>query len=495
MRDADPRVFIEPSILAKKNFWIWIALIALLAFALRSYDISNRPFHNDEAVNFFFIQQTEAKGYFPYSHQNYHGPSYFYLTKVFTDIFGFSDYSMRFSAILCGMLLIPLLLIKRREEGDLSIILASLFTAISSSLVFYSRYAIHESLFLLVSSSLAFLLFEWTINKNVKAIFLGAISLALLVATKETFIISLFCLGLAYLSLGNIVGHLKLFVKHRHLIFAALSISIVMIVAFFTGGFKWFDGLYEMVLAVPQWVGRNDADYGHHKPFWYYSKIILAAEPQLLFSLICPLLLLIVYDLKFIRELRTREALWIRFVSVWGFSGWLVYSFVKYKTPWLIINFTFPLTIASAWWLALFIRKAKKFFKTGMLFIIVALVLGGWSTFYYVFEKPYGPGNPYSYVHTNPGFLEMMDLIKEYRSKYPSAKILVAQTGYWPFPYYIREDANNVAYIGTKEPERFADEYDVIILDHTVKWDPAGFAKRYFRTSDVGEAHIFFKRR
>ena len=495
MREEDPRILVEPSLLAKNNFWLSVFIILLCAFLVRSFDIDNRPLHNDEGVNFFFIEQVEHKGYYPYSHENYHGPSYFYLTKSFVDLFGVSDFSLRFSAIFCGLLLVALALTKRRDEGDLYVILALLFLAASSSSVFYSRYAIHETLFLLSGAALGFCLFEWGVNKSKKAIYLGALSLAVLIATKETFIITIFCLGLAYLSLGNLPKRLTAFWDDRAHIFAALALVVIIIIAFFTGGFKWFDGLREMFLAVPQWLNRNEADYGHHKPFWYYTEMILSTEPQVLLAIISPLLFLIVYDIKFIKELATKEALWIRFLSVWGFSAWTVYSFVKYKTPWLVINITLPFSLASAWWLALMFRKARKFNLTAIIFSLLTVSLGSLGTYYYVFEKPYGPGNPFSYVHTGPGFLEMMDLIEDYRSKHKDSRVLIGQTGYWPMPYYVRDYVDKVAYLRTDEPAKHTSEYDIIIVDHTVDWSHPEYAKRYFRASDVGEIHVYLRRR
>ncbi|MEZ4753415.1 MAG: hypothetical protein R3A13_03785 [Bdellovibrionota bacterium] len=390
--------------------------------------------------------------------------------------------------------MLALVLAKIRSEGFTFVILACGMLAISSSLVFYSRYAIHEMLFSLSGAALAFCLYDWAVNRSKLTIYLGGISLAILIATKETFIITLFCLGLAYLSLGKPKQRFKLFWEDRAHIAAALGITVVLIVAFFTGGFKWFEGIREMFLAVPQWLNRNEADYGHHKPFIYYIGMMLKAEPQLVVALILPLFFLLVKDLKFLKELRTKEALWIRFLNVWGFSALLVYSFVKYKTPWLIVNITFPLTLVSAWWLALLLRSPGKFQLLGKGLLILALIFGSWGTYKYVFEKPYGPGNPYSYVHTSPGFLEMLALIENYREKNPDSRILVGQTGYWPLPYYIRSYADKAAYLHTREPEKYVAEYDIIIVDHTVKWDHPDYAKRYFRLSDVGEAFIYLRR-
>ncbi|MCB0340148.1 MAG: hypothetical protein KDD53_11115, partial [Bdellovibrionales bacterium] len=54
--------------------------IGYLAYVLRTYEIGLRPLHNDEGVNFYFLQEIGRLGYYPYSHENYHGPLYFYFT-------------------------------------------------------------------------------------------------------------------------------------------------------------------------------------------------------------------------------------------------------------------------------------------------------------------------------------------------------------------------------------------------------------------------------
>ena len=66
----------------------------------------------------------------------------------------------------------------------------------------------------------------------------------------------------------------------------ALVLTSFLTVLSFSGGFRWPGGLREMLLAVPQWVSRNESDVGHHKPFWYYGKMFYEQEPTILLVLV-----------------------------------------------------------------------------------------------------------------------------------------------------------------------------------------------------------------
>jgi len=194
-------------------FWIPFTLIVIAAAAARVLEIDLRPFHNDEAVNHFFIKGMEKTGFYKYSHENYHGPTFFYLTYIFVQFFGESELAFRGSAILMGMLLFAPLIPLRKTEGNSFVLLAAALMAISGTLVFYSRYAIHETMFLFATWWLAVSIYLWWRTSKSVHLYTAGVSLAILVATKETFIISLFCLFFATLTLGDYRKKAAEFVK------------------------------------------------------------------------------------------------------------------------------------------------------------------------------------------------------------------------------------------------------------------------------------------
>ena len=121
-------------------FWV----ILILAALLRVTQLDVRPFHHDEGVNNHFINELFDRGYYPYSHENYHGPLYFYLLGASVTFFGDSEAAFRLTSVVTGLVLVAIPFFYRRRLGERVALLSSLFLALSTSMIFYSRYAIHE---------------------------------------------------------------------------------------------------------------------------------------------------------------------------------------------------------------------------------------------------------------------------------------------------------------------------------------------------------------
>ncbi len=606
------------------------AVVILFAVVLRWYDLAARPLHNDEGVNHYFLQETARLGYYPYSHENYHGPLYFYLTFAIFNLTEDSERGLRASAGIVGVLTILLLLALRKSEGDGFVLLSAFVVAVSSSLLYYSRYAIHETLFIFSALLFAVSFLRCVKSREPRWIYGLGVALALLISTKETFSISLFCLFFSML--GYFVAHdlgTRRWPKPQVLIrdygahvCAALMLAVFLVFVTFTGGFRWGDGLYEMVIAVKQWIGRNTSDTGHFKPFFYYFWVMLQTEPHLIVPLLFPFVAILFSPRRCWTFFLSDGAAFYRFVTVWYVFSFAVYSYVRYKTPWLVINLTLPgslalvrltqhlwrgeldhlkfpvalsaavLTIGVApyWeevkralvpqdperfihelrkaasivtiglastaflsWLVLYCWERKfahyvfiagaaisvcalyPFFQgeisedfkmflglcgnvmliSGLFFLFLRWMGGGraskvlacgWcmaivgSLCYrgalYCYTHSFGDGNPFSYVHTAAGMVEMVNDIHEYRVKHPNARILIAVNGYWPLPFYLRKEAASLGYLTTNDPEQYANEYDILILEKEIKWSPPTnkWSKHYYRLSDVEETYTFFKR-
>lgn len=487
--------------LRRPFFELLFVLAIVIGIGFRVFEIDNRPLHSDEGVNFNFLEETARQGYYPYSHENYHGPLYFYLTIAVVKIVNAigvtpkdSELALRGSAILAGfgLLLLPLLL--RKREGNTVTVITALLMVLSSSLIFHSRYAIHEMLFGFGGTLLALSVFFWLTTKARWPIYVGALALAILITTKETFIITLACVGGAGLVIVSPREVFKKFKTDWSDISLALAIIAVLIAITFTGGFQWAGGLREMFLAVPQWVGRNESDYGHHKPFLYYANVLLETEPQVYL----PFILLALMALCFWRELKVE---WRKgrldyplFTFVWGSLSLLVYSYVKYKTPWLVINITIPLTLCSGWLLAELVSPRRGIPVVGVAILLLVLAVSAYTAKRYVFEFPFGARNPYSYVHTSQGMMDFVNELKVYeRNLGREPRVTIAADAYWPLPYYFR-GRTQVGYQEINNPDELAAQQDILVIDHRKVWDaPPGWVSKYYRLSDVSECHAYFK--
>jgi uncharacterized protein (TIGR03663 family) len=489
-----------------------------MAVWLRVRQIELRPLHNDEGVNYHFLEGIRHNGFFRYSHENYHGPSYFYLSALCTAALGQGELGLRSSAVLAGVATLLLLLALRRSEGDYFVLTAALLCALSSSMVFYSRYAIHETLFVFAGACLALGLYLWLRTEASRYLYAAGLALGVLVATKETFIITLFCIALALLAGFGPRALIHKCARGWQALLQAGLIAAVVIALLFSGGLHWSGGLREMFLAVPQWIGRNRSDVGHFKPFWYYADILLGpqlrmalaqlvhldssaaakvvegAESQLWLALAIPLTYFVSTPLECARRAWGQSNAFMRFCGVWALCAFVVYSLVSYKTPWLAISITLPVTLFLAAWIARLAQNPSVERWVGGLCVVVALALGARNVWKYNFDIPYGRGNPYSYVHTDRGLLRLVRDIEGYRELHPGAKVLVGVSGYWPLPYYLRKLSGDVGYLHTREPESQASNYQIQILDPDLAWKNPRWSGKYYRLSEVQESETYFLR-
>ena len=130
--------------MSARQRWISIFILAL-AFALRIAALDMRPAHFDEGVNGSFIDGMRTEGCYRYDPANYHGPLHFYTLFAGQQLFGRSLWVMRMPTVLTGTALIGLMLAFHRFFAWRMVWISALAAAISPAMVFYSRYAIHET--------------------------------------------------------------------------------------------------------------------------------------------------------------------------------------------------------------------------------------------------------------------------------------------------------------------------------------------------------------
>ena len=489
---------------------ILLLMLLAAAIALRVYDISARPFHSDEGVNFGFLNDIATKGYYPYSHANYHGPLFFYLAYAFHSLFGDSELALRgtsiFASVLCLLALLPLCSVLSRRF----VVIAWLLLAVSASQVFHSRYFIHEMLLVAGTASAAVGVLTWMLTHRASSFLWIAIGLTVVVTTKETWIISAATVGAAALSISRPRADFSALLSQRSELVLTLLAAYLLSLAVYSACFTWFGGIVEAGLAIPQWLGRGVGDQGHFKPFLYYlGTVILKSEPWLLLAPLCAAgcELFRAMTVSFGEYLRPERPIdrACRFFLVWSVLAALVYSLVPYKTPWLVINLTFPLLLLTA----LLLDKLWSLLPAASIITISLLLVGSvgstaalnYSTVPIVLSEesklhptPYGRDNPFSYVHTSAGMREFIDELERYFRVAPDAKVLIAVNAYWPLPYYLRAHRTQLAYLQTDDLSLWSASYDVLVAERPVVWFDTAYVMKEYRFSDVEEARVFFRR-
>jgi predicted membrane-bound mannosyltransferase len=141
----------------QRNDLIWLlscGAITALATFLRFYWLGLKPFHHDEGVNGFFLTTLFRDGVYKYDPANYHGPTLYYITLAFAEVFGLETIPIRWSVAIWGVLIVVLAFYLRNYIGRVGALSAAAFLAISPGMVYISRYFIHEIFFVFLGLGL-----------------------------------------------------------------------------------------------------------------------------------------------------------------------------------------------------------------------------------------------------------------------------------------------------------------------------------------------------
>ncbi|MGH9767624.1 MAG: flippase activity-associated protein Agl23 [Blastocatellia bacterium] len=459
-------------------------LAVIVAVWIRFAQIGVKPFHHDEGVNAYFLLNLAEHGEYKYDPTNYHGPTLYYLARLAMLVFGKTDLALRFTPALFGVLTVLMVWLLRNHLGSIGTPVAAFLVALSPGLVYFSRDFIHEMSFGCFSLGVVVGAWRYAESKNFIWLALMAISAGLLVATKETAIITAAVLIIAAISaaIWDIARRLIMRREFTPVAFArefmrdcagaapaldhALAAVIILVfihIFFYSSLFTYWQGVPGFFKSIWHWTTeRSNRD--HIKDFWYYFGILFKLElPLLIGSLLAGI---------FVALRGTR--FWL-FVAAWTLGLALAYSIIGYKTPWLMISFLIPMAILSGY-AAERIYRILPMMSLRMswvaVMIIVLIICGGLAR-HVNFEKHDDNGNssgyfapvgerlklkPYTdglygyvYAQTDRDIFNLVEAVKNEADKLPSRNrtgIYVASPDYWPLPWYLR-DYDQTAYSGS----------------------------------------------
>src|SRR5262245_23246673 len=164
--------------------WRTLAVLLLVAAALRIPMLDQRPMHADEAV-----QADRFLAASPYDPHEYHGPVLRWLTWIPAD--RVNESTLRLVPAMVGILLALSPLLFLQYVGPGAAVWAAVLCAVSPGMVYYSRDYIPEVLLALWTALflLAVLRRSW---------FFAGVAATLMVATKETAVVALAAAALAW---------------------------------------------------------------------------------------------------------------------------------------------------------------------------------------------------------------------------------------------------------------------------------------------------------
>ncbi|MCX6894031.1 MAG: TIGR03663 family protein [Verrucomicrobia bacterium] len=409
--------------------------LALLALAARLPRLGERPMHTDEAVNAYITGQLLAGETYRYDNEDRHGPALYALALPLARLAGahnlaaLNENTVRHGPVIVGALTILLFAFAANETGLLAALVAALLWAFAPLPLFYSRYFIHETLFVAATFGLLLSGWRWLNAGSAVAAALAGLCAALMLACKETAVLNFAAAAVALLWWRIEAGKdsdRKPFCW-RCLALAATAFLIPLVLLYTWGGQNW-SGLADLFRAGSYAVARAGGE-GHAKPAWYYLQLLAHGwfGPSFLALAL----------LGGVRAAKNPGAM--RLTLVFGITLLAIYSAIPYKTPWLALNFWLPLALLAGVGAAEIWRRAKTPAARGVVVLgaVALLGLGMHDTRRWCFQLPGDERNPYAYAHTGEDIVRLPERLQQIAK--PNSLIAVVAADAWPLPWYLRK--------------------------------------------------------
>ncbi len=461
-------------------FWLLFSGVIVAALFLRCGDLSFRPLHNDEAINAFKLRKLWSEGEYRYDPHEYHGPTLYYLSlPVLAVAARFQaaqpdEVSMRSVPLAFGVLLILVPLIAVGGLGRSGILFAGLLTAVSPAFVYFSRYYIHELLLVFFSAVFLAGLWRYRIRPGAGWAAMTGAALALMYATKETFVFTLGATacglmlsvlgprggeitatnaaetrpGGALTSLGNLLrGVARTPWSHVLLL---LGVASVVALLFFTSFFSNPGGALDALKTYLVWFQRAGGATPHVHPwYFYFQRLVWFRYPGgpvwseleiLVFAMVG-----MVAGWRGGVATATRGEV-ARFLTGFSLSLAAVYAVLPYKTPWCLLGFHHGLILLAGLGLGVLWEHARGLASRAT---IAFVVLG--SVVHLGLESRRASGefaadfrNPHVYGHTSQDIFNLLEQVRDLAAVHAEGRsmpieVVAPDDNYWPLPWYLRD--------------------------------------------------------
>lgn len=423
-----------------------------IASLIRFWDIGLRPFHSDEGVNSFFLLNLFNRNYYHYDPSNYHGPFLYYIGLIPFYVFGLTDFAFRCMPALFGIMVVALLYPLRRRLGSMGLLTSGLLIAFSPATSFFSRDTIHEIYLIFFSLAIVVAFFLYSETRKSRYIYFAAASIAFVITIKETYILTF---AVYALSLAIAYGYEMVFLsqgarfqygkdvltafandcrKNKYALGISVGLFLLINFLFYSSFLTYYGGIKGILTTLKIWTKTGTHSGGHAKPFFYYVKLFYKFE--------LPILTLGIAG--FYSAFRRGNKFTV-FAASWAIITYCVYSFIPYKTPWLILNILLPFSLVGGIFVnTLFERIIKRWHYATFYFIYVGIF--GFSCYQSIllnFVNYDDERYELVYVQTKRDIYNLLDRLKSLASRCgENMTINIVSREYWPLPWYLREYKN-----------------------------------------------------
>lgn len=470
--ETETAVAAQPDI-PEKAWRIGMIAIFLIAVLLRLYDLNLVPLHHDEGVNGNFLVRLVREGNrgYTYDPANYHGPTLYYfaaiipwITKVLfgstgRDNYGMTTFTIRLIPVLFGLATIGLIFMLRRRLGTITVLAAGLMLAVSPGAVYLSRYFIHETLFVFFTLGIVVAIVRLYDERNSAYLIPAAASAALLFATKETAMISVGVLIIAFAVMwvymrltggatkeGSLSERVSAVIDEMGSkpslvvnIVIALTVFVALYLLFYSSFFTNYKGIDDSLQTFTIW--KKTGNEAHVHPAEQYLIWLVRQESPLLFLGAIG---------AAIAVLRPRNSLAL-FCALWSFGLIAAYSLIPYKTPWLVLNFIVPLALIAGYAVQAIYELDRRQLRLAAALLLLAVGLAVYQSVDLNF-KNYDNDNEYYvyvYAHTKRHTINLVNEVERIAKENSgnTTGITIVSPDYWPLPWYFR-NFTRVGYYG-----------------------------------------------
>ena len=466
-----PAAIVTPRLRAM-NRWLFCGLLLAIAtaLALRLPQLSERPMHNDEAVNADKFRSLWESGTYRYDPNEHHGPTLPYATLVAGWISRAAGHSplndtlLRLVPLAFGLGLILLMPLLNDGLGRTAAVCASMLTALSPAMVYFSRYYIHEML--LVFFTMMVLAGGWRYAQKPGIgwlVMIGA-GLGLMAATKETFVIELAAMGAAGVSAvvwakrkDGVTLDWKVWLRPKILAWV-IGVAALVAVLLFSSFLTNPGGPLDSIRSYLPWVNRAGGASPHIHPWYFYLQRLFFFHPGkgLWFTEVLILALAIV---GFWTALRGRglagaNVTLVRLIGFYTFFLTAAYSIIAYKTPWCFLAFLHGMILLAGVGAVVVVNAPRPVWLKWSIAVVLlaATVQLGWQAWRDSFPFAARRQNPHVYAHTSPDFANLVEMVQGVARAHPQhnemvVMVIARDDDYWPLPWSLR-DFRNVWWLG-----------------------------------------------
>src|SRR5215217_1227014 len=355
-----------PRVFPWADVWPFVAL-AVIGLLLRVYHLGDRALHHDESLHAVY-------SWYLYVGRGYvhdplmHGPYQFHVPALIYFLFGASDFTARFAAVLHGTGIIVLPYFLRHELGKRGAIVASILFTISPAFLYFSRFMREDIYLAFYTLGMVVGIFGWIRTRQNRWLYCGTFSLICAFADKEatyihgfvfvTFFLALWASAPLHSKWPAVWGALKAIDRRTWIACFGIFLGLytLLFTTFFTNlGDPWNclrglgcskGGIYSgSIGALAYWIEQHDVQRGG-QPIYYYVLLLSLYE-------FVPVL----FSLAALATSWFRRSVFGWFLLYWFAGNFVIYSWAGEKMPWLLPHVAMPLLLLAAAWIGAWTEK------------------------------------------------------------------------------------------------------------------------------------------